>query len=138
MITEKHMRRLRAAIVKGSASLSDEEALLSAELFPFWEENDHYENGVRVRDPYDGYLYKLIPASHESQSDWPPHLVPAIWRRVDEPEEEWPEWRQPSGAHDSYDAGAKVSHNGLHWINAYGDGNIWEPGVYGWELADEP
>ena len=52
---------------------------------------------------------------------------------MDNPAEEWPEWQQPQGAHDAYAAGRKVSHNGKHWINTYGDGNIWEPGVFGWE-----
>lgn len=47
--------------------------------------------------------------------------------------EEWPAWTEPSGAHDAYPAGAKVSHNGKNWINIYGDGNVWEPGVYGWQ-----
>jgi hypothetical protein len=27
--------------------------------------------------------------------------------------------------------GAKVSHNGKHWISDV-DNNVWEPGVYGW------
>lgn len=49
------------------------------------------------------------------------------------PTEEWPEWVQPTGTHDAYEAGKKVSHNGKDWINTYGDGNIWEPGVFGWD-----
>ena len=34
-------------------------------------------------------------------------------------------------AHDAYNAGDKVSHGGKHWISDQ-DGNVWEPGVYGW------
>lgn len=49
---------------------------------------------------------------------------------------EWPEWVQPSGAHDAYDAGDKVSHNGARWISDVSS-NIWEPGVYGWTEAPE-
>ena len=30
---------------------------------------------------------------------------------------------------------AKVSHNGKHWISN-ADGNVWEPGVYGWTEAE--
>ena len=44
---------------------------------------------------------------------------------------EFPEWRQPTGAHDAYSKGDKVSHNGKHWVSDV-DGNVWEPGVYGW------
>lgn len=129
---------LRAMIERSSASLPDSDALEAVELFPVWAADTDYWNGNRARDPADGLLYKLILETpdghpHHSQSDWPPRLVPAIWVRVDNPAEEWPEWKQPQGAHDAYKAGRKVSHNGKHWINTYGDGNIWEPGVFGWE-----
>ena len=41
------------------------------------------------------------------------------------------------GAHDAYEQGAKVSHNGKHWISDVA-ANVWEPGVYGWtEAADD-
>ena len=46
--------------------------------------------------------------------------------------EEWPEWRQPTGAQDAYQYLDKVSHAGKHWISVAND-NVWEPGVYGWE-----
>ena len=45
------------------------------------------------------------------------------------------EWSQPLGAHDDYGAGDKVSHNGQHWTSNQ-DGNVWEPGVFGWTKAD--
>ena len=137
MTPQEKARQLRPLLVKASASLSDEDALEAVELYDRWEPDTDYWQGDRKRDPVDGLLYKLIVETpeghpHHSQSDWPPRLVPAIWVRVDNPAEEWPEWRQPQGAHDAYAAGKKVSHNGKHWINTYGDGNIWEPGVYGW------
>ena len=53
-----------------------------------------------------------------------------------DPAEEWPEWSQPVGAHDAYNAGDKVSHNGKHWTSAM-DGNVWEPGTYGWDEITE-
>lgn len=124
-------RALRPLIEKASASLPDEDALEAVELFPVWKPDTHYEAPIRVRDPEDGLLYRLIPPTHDSQADWPPHLVPAIWRRVDDPGEEWPEWRQPISAEDAYPSGAKVSHGGKHWTSDL-DNNVWEPGVYGW------
>ena len=123
-------RKLRALIEQLSENLTDEEALEAVELFPSWDPDKDYVKGNRVRDV--GLLYRLIPDTHHSQPDWPPHLTPAIWARVDEPSEEWPEWRQPLGSEDSYPDGAKVSHYGKHWVNIHGDGNVWEPGVYGW------
>jgi len=132
-MTREHALLLREMLHKASASLDDTDALSAVELFPFWKADTHYAKPVRVRDPEDGFLYRLIPDTHDSQSDWPPHLVPAIWTRVDDPAEEWPEWRQPLGSEDAYAANAKVSHDGKHWINTFGDGNVWEPGVFGWD-----
>ena len=40
-------------------------------------------------------------------------------------------WKQPEGAHDAYNKGAEVSHNGFEWTSDV-DGNVWEPGVHGW------
>ena len=42
-----------------------------------------------------------------------------------------PAWMQPTGAHDAYQKGDQVSHNGDTWTSTV-DGNTWEPGVYGW------
>lgn len=43
----------------------------------------------------------------------------------------YPAWVQPSGAHDAYQTGSCVSHNEKKWTSDV-DGNVWEPGVYGW------
>lgn len=32
--------------------------------------------------------------------------------------------------------GDKVTHNGVTYISTI-DNNIWEPGVYGWEIVEE-
>lgn len=129
-MTREKARRLRKLIVKASASLEDAEALEGAELFPAWRPQTDYAKGQRVR--YGALLYRLIPEFHHSQADWTPDQTPAIWSRIDSPAEEWPAWRQPLGEADAYPAGARVTHNGRHWINTHGDGNVWEPGVYGW------
>lgn len=47
------------------------------------------------------------------------------------PSDEYPEWVQPTGAHDAYAQGAKVNHNGKKWMSD-GANNVWEPGIYGW------
>lgn len=134
MPSKQHAKRLRQHIEKGAAALTDKEALEAVELFPPWKPDTDYTKGQRVRE--DGLLYRLIPETHHSQSDWPPHLTPAVWARVDDPAVEWPEWKQPL-PEEAYKAGAKVSHNGKHWINTFGDGNVWEPGVFGWTEAGE-
>lgn len=52
-----------------------------------------------------------------------------------EPSTDIPEWVQPSGAHDVYSIGDKVTHNGKIYIST-ADNNVWEPGVYGWEIVE--
>ena len=85
---------------------------------------------------YNGLLYRCVQA-HTSQATWTPEAAASLWTRIADPAQEWPEWIQPTGAHNAYAKGAKVSHNGKHWISNV-DANVWEPGVYGWtEQAEE-
>lgn len=125
-------KRLRPIIEEASKSLSDEEAVNAPELFPAWSgDGIAYAKDDRVK--YDDFLFKCLQA-HTSQSDWTPVAAVSLWVRVDDPSEEWPEWRQPAGAHDAYEKGYKVSHNEKHWVSNV-DANVWEPGVYGWDEA---
>lgn len=45
---------------------------------------------------------------------------------------DWPEWVQPTGAHDAYAKGSQVTHNGERYVSQI-DANVWEPGVFGSE-----
>ena len=132
MITKEKARVLRKLIEQTAITLSDEEALEGVELFPMWKAETAYALNDRVQ--YNDVLYKCVQA-HSSQSDWTPDVTPALWTEVSI--EEWPEWKQPTGAQDAYAVGDKVSHNDKHWISDV-DANVWEPGVYGWtEHIDE-
>lgn len=59
-----------------------------------------------------------------------------MWTQIGNPQEEYPEWYQPTGAHDAYSMGDKVSHSDKHWKSIVNN-NVWEPGVYGWEEVTE-
>ena len=76
-------------------------------------------------------LYRCVQA-HTSQDGWTPDAAASIWAVAGDPAEEWPAWSQPIGAHDAYGKGDKVSHGGKHYTSPE-NGNVWEPGVYGWE-----
>ena len=54
-----------------------------------------------------------------------------------EPEDEWPEWVQPTGAHNAYSNGDKITYNGKHYISTI-DGNVWSPDAYpaGWQVQE--
>ena len=127
MISKARARQLRAMIVKAAISLNDEDALEAVELFPAWVTDKAYEADERIR--YGEKLYRCVQA-HTSQASWTPDLTPALWTEVSV--DEWPEWVQPTGAQDAYNTGDKVTHNEKHWISTM-DGNVWEPGIYGWE-----
>ena len=126
-MTRGKAKQLRALIEMLAITLDDATALTGVELFPAWATDTAYAVGARVQ--YNGVLYKCVQA-HTSQADWMPDATPALWVIISV--EEWPEWIQPTGAHDAYDKDAKVSHNGKHWKNTI-DANVYEPGVYGWE-----
>ena len=117
---------LRKKIELASSTMTDENALTAVELFPMWKTATAYDVGVRVQ--YEGKLYKCIQA-HTSQEDWIPSALPALYKLVSI--EEYPDWVQPTGAHDAYAAGAKVKHNGKRWVSDV-DNNTWAPGTYGW------
>ena len=55
-----------------------------------------------------------------------------------EPVEEYPEFVQPQGAHDSYNTGDKITYNGKKYVCKM-NGCVWSPDVYpaGWELVEE-
>lgn len=120
-------RKLREVIEQASASLPDETALEGVELFPAWTLDRAYDAGQRVR--YGNKLYRCEQA-HTSQSDWTPPKTPALWTEVSKPGE-IPEWKQPTGEQDAYNKGDQVRHADKIWTSDV-DGNVWEPGVYGW------
>lgn len=105
-------------------------------IYPYVYNMGIYE-GMLVRDD-DGVLYRSITGTQERPTEllYHPKYVPTLLEKVEEggeeaPPEEYPEWVQPTGAHDAYAQGAKVSHNGKKWTSNV-ENNVWEPGVYGW------
>lgn len=133
MTPQEKARALRPLIEKAAVSLSDADALEGVELFPVWAAGIDYPAETRVR--YGDKLYRCVQA-HTSQDGWEPPEVPALWTEVARPGE-IPVWRQPSGVQDAYNTGDLV-----HYPDADGpvyrsivDNNVWEPGVYGWEVV---
>jgi hypothetical protein len=111
--------------------LNDDTIAGLVSIFPSWEPG----LVVAVGDLYawDGTLVECIQA-HTTQEDWTPDTTPALWKIHRTTSGSTPDpWVQPAGAHDAYNIGDRVTHNGQTWestINA----NVWAPGVYGWTV----
>ena len=127
-MTRAKAKQLRQLIEQLAVTLDDETALTGVELFPAWVVGKAY--AVNDRAQYNGTLYKCVQA-HTSQEDWTPDATPALWKTVSV--DEYPEWVQPTGAHDAYNIGDKVTYNGQHYV-CTSNGNVYAPDVYGWQL----
>ena len=127
-MTRAKAKQLRQLIEQLAVTLDDETALTGVELFPAWVVGKAY--AVNDRAQYNGTLYKCIQA-HTSQADWTPSATPALWKTVSV--DEYPEWVQPTGAHDAYNIGDKVTYNGQRYV-CTSNANVYAPDVYGWQL----
>ena len=129
----EHAYKLRDMMHKAAVSLPDEDALEAVELFPLWGADTGYAADIRVR--YEDKLYRCVQA-HTSQAGWEPPTVPALFTEVAKPGE-IPVWKQPTGAQDAYMAGDKVHYPTADdpvYVSTV-DNNVWQPGVYGWEMV---
>lgn len=105
-------------------------------IYTTWQAGQEVDVGdIRL---FNNVLYECLQA-HTTQDDWQPNIVPALWKVVYEPDE-IPEWVQPAGAHDAYNKGDRVWHNGQIWESLI-DANVWEPGSTGaenlWTVIEE-
>ena len=122
--------QLKKVLRKEVQNLPDEEAMNVPSLF------DEWKPGITVKAEERRYfakeLYKCIQG-HTTQSDWTPDTTPALWTKVSV--DEWPEWVQPTGSHDAYNTGDKVTFEGHHYVSLI-NGNVWSPTAYpaGWKL----
>ena len=135
--------QLRKALQMFAQSLSDDEAMEVATVFPAWQTSTAYKLNEMVtfgeNEVGDPQLYRCVLA-HTSQSNWTPDITPALWTSIGLAPDNIPIWSQPTGAHDAYNTGDKV-----HYPDKDGpvyqsliDGNIYSPEAYpaGWELVE--
>jgi hypothetical protein len=116
------------------AALSDEDAMKFQILFPEFQPGVEYNEGDRV--VYNGRFYKVVQG-HLSQEDWNPEAAASIFAIIGNPAEEFPEFIQPTGAHDAYAAGDKVTFEGAKYESLM-DANIYSPAEYpaGWQVIE--
>lgn len=127
------LRRQREAY---SAALPDEVAALIPSDAEQWTPDGHFPAGKRVQ--HNDELWKSLQP-HDGLNDptREPGIAPSLWAKVLPGQDgtEIGEWVQPDST-NPYSKGDRVTHNGKRW-ESYVDGNVWEPGVYGWTEITE-
>lgn len=129
----KEAQILREAMDVAMKILTDEQALHAVAIYPLWRSDGEYQKDDRVR--YGDVLYKCL-TPHTAQPSWTPTDAPSLWAKVltSETGEPLP-WQQPDNT-NPYMKGDKVTHKEQTWVSTI-DNNVWEPGVYGWEVVEE-
>lgn len=128
---------MRKALQMFAASLSEDNALIIASVYPEWDGNRKaYKTGEWVKygedDMGDARLYQVLQ-DHTSQPEWTPDVANSLYKRVGVSADGTPKWVQPIGANDAYAKGDIVEYNGTKYISTI-DANVWAPDVYGWEV----
>lgn len=122
-------------------TLTDEQALEIASVYPTWTVGVSYVTGViisyGVNSTGDPQLYKVLQ-DHTSQADWTPDTASSLYEAFGLDDEGYPVWSQPSGSHDAYNTGDIVNYNGTLYISLI-DGNVRSPDTYpaGWQVYSE-
>ena len=133
--TQKDAEQAQEVVLLTRDFLPDAVALTLPEIYDEWNPDSvsYIGKDTATEDKpasivrYNNALYRCLQ-SHTSQASWTPEASPSLWVLIDDPAIEWPEWKQPTGAHDAYSLGAKVSHNGKKWISQI-EANTVEPGT---------
>lgn len=130
--------QLRKALQMFAQTLTDEEAMEVATVYPAYKAGKAYKTGEMftygtnaVGDPQ---LYRVV-SDHTAQEDWTPSETPALYTPIGLNASGYPVWAQPTGAHDAYNAGDIVDYNGTLYKSLI-DGNTYSPEAYpqGWEV----
>ena len=132
------MAQFRRAVQFFMNTVEDEEILQEvATVAPAYAVGIAYKPGevfaYGLNSVGDPQLWRVVQG-HTSQADWTPDTVPALYKAIGLTPEGVPIWAQPLGAHDAYMKGDRVEHKGQMWESTC-DGNVWEPGVYGWKVV---
>ncbi len=129
-------KQFRRALQLWAQTLTDESTMMEiADVYPKWSgDSKSYKTGdtvaYGVNADGETQLYTVLLA-HTSQENWTPDTTPSLYKAVGFTADGVSIWTQPLGATDAYNIGDIVEHNGQKWVSDV-NGNVWEPGVYGW------
>ncbi len=136
VVTQKAARVMFRALAQTDV-IKPADALDNAGMFPMWSDfiGQRAEDGSYWR--HGDKLYRVNAGQgHTIQADWEPDKAVSLFSLAANPAEEWPEWIQPTGAHNAYPVGAKVTYKSKRYVSKIAD-NVWAPDVYpaGWTLV---
>lgn len=116
------------------------------DLAEMLERIDLYNVEAKLTDEERESLYALARQHAAPQYNYDAEIE-AIWAAIrelqqaqeegggTEPTDEWPQFVQPTGAHDAYSVGDKVTFNGARYVCKMAN-CVWSPAVYpkAWEV----
>lgn len=119
------------------------------DLAEMLERIDLYNVEAKLTDEERESLYALARQHARPQYNYDAEIE-ALWAAIrelqqgqeegggTEPTGEWPEYVQPTGAHDAYQVGDKITWNGKHYICIFAN-CVWSPADYpaGWQEQSE-
>ena len=119
------------------------------DLAEMLERIDLYNVEAKLTDEERESLYALARQHAAPQYNYDAEIE-ALWAAIrelqqaqeegggTEPTDEWPEYVQPTGAHDAYQVGDKITWNGKHYICIFAN-CVWSPADYpaGWQEQSE-
>lgn len=113
---------------------TDAEALEMRPLYPEWQTGIEYTKGTFLQ--YDSILYRVLQ-DHTSQADWTPDKAVSLYVDIADPQDPFPPYKAPTGAHDAYSKGDGITFEEKHYRSKI-DGNMYSPAEYpdGWELVE--
>lgn len=113
---------------------TDEQALIMRPLYPVWQADQVYKKGAYLQ--YGGELYRVLQ-DHTSQTDWTPDKAVSLYVNVADPQDPYPPFKKPTGAHDAYSKGDGITFEEKHYRSKI-DGNVHSPAEYpaGWEIVE--
>lgn len=117
--------------VEGNLSEEERDELVNLARTNAVPDNSYAENTQQIANLWEYYqqLDSRITALENNSGTVEPT----------EPEEELPEYRQPSGAHNAYNAGDKITFTDGNRYICQMDNCVWDPITYpsAWELFEE-
>ena len=116
-------------------SATDAQAYSMRYVYPVWS-SDSVEYKKDERLMYNDKFYKVLQ-DHTSQESWTPDAASSLFVEISDPNVEYPEFKQPTGSHDTYQKNDKVTYKGKKYISLINN-NAWSPDDYpaGWQLVE--